>query len=69
LTSLHREAQNLSRNREVSHLARYAVLQLNRFDSKLKFILDAIKNLSLAARSARNLYECAVSANNADSTL
>ena len=40
------------------------------FDSKLKFILTQSKKfLSLAARSALNLYECAVSANNADSTL
>src|SRR3978361_829013 len=67
LTSLARDHRP-SRNCQVFHLARYAVL-LNRIASKLKFILDAIKNLSLAARSARNLYECAVSANNADSTL
>jgi hypothetical protein len=42
LTSLAR-AHRLSRNCEVFHLARYAVL-LNRIASKLKFILDAIKN-------------------------
>ena len=37
--------------------------------TKFKFRFDAIKKLSLAARCALNLYECALSANNADSTL
>jgi hypothetical protein len=41
------------------------------YDSKLKVYFDAIKKItmSLAARSALNLYECAVSASNADLTL
>ena len=40
--------------------------------SKLKVHFDAIKislNMLLAARSALNLYECAVSTSNADLTL
>ena len=53
---------------QVFHLTRYAVFK-NRSDSKLEVSFDAIKKLSLAARFARNLYECAISANNADLTL
>jgi hypothetical protein len=45
----------------------------NKLLSKLKVSFDAIKKLfttlSLAARSALNLYECAVSANDANLTL
>ena len=55
---------------QVSHLTRYAVLQflledLN-FKQSLIFILTQ-SNMSLAARYALNLYECALSASNADS--
>jgi len=41
---------------------------LNNSNSNVKFDIhfDAIKIMSLAARSALNLYECAVSASNAD---
>jgi len=35
----------------------------------LNIRFDAIKKLLLAARSVLNLYECTVSASNADSTL
>jgi len=38
-------------------------------NKKFDIRFDAIKKLLLAARCARNLYECALSANNADSTL
>jgi len=37
--------------------------------TKFEFRFDAIKKLSSEARSALNLYECAVSSDNADSTL
>lgn len=37
--------------------------------TKFEFRFDAIKKLSSEARSALNLYECAVSPDNADSTL
>src|SRR5688500_11752270 len=54
LTSL---ARCPSQSRNVRGLSPRALCRTskNRFDSKLKFILDAIKNLSLAARSALNL--------------
>jgi hypothetical protein len=41
---------------------------LNNSNSNVKSDIhfDAIKNLSLAARFALNLYECAISASNAD---
>ena len=46
----------------------YPSFHLNNSNSNVKSDIhfDAIKNLSLAARSALNLYECAVSASNAD---
>jgi len=50
--------------------SRYAVFnftwitRISNVKSDIHF--DAIKNLSLAARCALNLYECAVSASNAD---
>jgi hypothetical protein len=46
----------------------YPSFHLNNLNSNVKSDIrfDAIKNLSLAARSALNLYECAVSASNAD---
>jgi len=37
--------------------------------TKFEFRFDAIKKMSSEARSALNLYECAVSSDNADSTL
>ena len=37
--------------------------------NQIEYSCDAIKKLLLAARSVLNLYECTVSANNADSTL
>ena len=39
------------------------------FSTSLNIRFDAIKKLLLTARSALNLYECAVSVNNSDSTL
>ena len=54
----------------VFHQSRYAVSNLTWItrisNVKSDIHFDAIKNLSLAARSALNLYECAVSASNAD---
>ena len=59
---------------QVSHLSRYAVnwafARITLWISnQIEYSCDAIKKLLLAARSALNLYECTVSANNADSTL
>jgi hypothetical protein len=66
LTSLTR-FHSQSRNREVSHLARYAVIFiLSILIIEIEVWLTQSKKLSLAARSALNLYECAVSASNAD---
>ena len=46
----------------------YPSFHLNNSNSNVKSDIhfDAIKNLSLAARCALNLYECALSASNAD---
>jgi len=54
----------------VFHQSRYAVFNLtwitriSNLKSDIHF--DAIKNLSLAARCIPNLYECVLSASNAD---
>ena len=54
----------------VFHQSRYAVFNLTWItrisNVKSDIHFDAIKNLSLAARCALNLYECALSASNAD---
>ena len=63
LTFLHRN-QSQSRNCQVFHLARYAVF-INRFDSKLKFILTQSK---IQVADGTVSHE-ALSVSNADSTL